>query len=215
MAKHSRHHRDRYDVSGNAEAQYVDGDQTVLVNKRGIATLEALQLAEEAGLTIAYETLLGEVHATTQMTCDLARHIHGRIFGELFVWAGQWRTVNISKPGITWPPPGFIPENMEALERNVFSKFPASALVADEAFCRAAAEIQGEFLVVHPFREGNARTIKLLTDLLAVQTGRPLLMYDQSDAGRDQYIAAASAAFKRDYRPMTDVLRQALACSRK
>lgn len=34
---------DRYDVSGNVEAQYVDEAQTVLVNKQGIATLEALQ----------------------------------------------------------------------------------------------------------------------------------------------------------------------------
>jgi len=215
MAKQSRHDRDRYDVSGNVEGQYVDEGQTVLVNKHGITTLAALQLAEEAALLSAYETLLDEVRMTTQMTCDLLCHIHGRIFGDLYDWAGRWRTVNISKPGITWPPPGFIPENMQVLERDVLRKYPASALNDDEAFCRAAAEIQGEFLVIHPFREGNARTIKLLTDMLAAQTRRPLLIYDQSNAGRDRYIAAASAAFKRDYRPMTDVLRQALAESQK
>jgi cell filamentation protein len=77
-------------------------------------------------------------------------------------------------------------------------------------FCRAAAEIQGEFLVVHPFREGNARTIKLATNLLAAQTGRPVLKYDPSDEGRDRYIAAAAVAFRRDYHLMEQVIRRAL-----
>ena len=57
----------------------------------------------------------------------------------------------------------------------VLQKYPAKSLKEDEEFCGAVAEIQGEFLVIHPFREGNARTIKLMTDLLATQTGRPLL----------------------------------------
>ena len=63
---------------------------------------------------------------------------------------------------------------------------------------------------IHPFREGNARTIKLLSDLMAAQTGRPPLVYDQSDAGQEQYIIAASQAFSRNYRPMQQVIRLAL-----
>lgn len=117
----------------------------------------------------------------TALTNSLVLHIHDRIFGALYEWAGRWRTVNISKPGITWPPAMFVPQN----------------------------------LVVHPFREGNARTIKLLTDLLAAQTGRPLLTYDQSDQGRERYIHAASMAFRKDYRPMVEVIRQALAAGRR
>jgi cell filamentation protein len=70
-------------------------------------------------------------------------------------------------------------------------------------------------LVIHPFREGNARTVKLLTDLVAVQTGRPLLVYDQSEKGRESYIVAASQAFKRNYAPMEEVIRQALQAARK
>jgi cell filamentation protein len=79
----------------------------------------------------------------------------------------------------------------------------------------AVAEIQSEFLTVHPFREGNARTIKLMTDLLAAQTGRPLLVYDDSDAGSDRYIFAASEAFKRNYQPMSEVIRSALSKAKK
>jgi cell filamentation protein len=108
MAKEPNKRRNRYDTSGNAEAEYVDAAQTVLVNKRGIADLHALQVAEEEALAAAYETLFGEVRTDTPMTCDLLRYIHGRIFGELYAWAGRWRTVWISKPGVTWPAPGFL-----------------------------------------------------------------------------------------------------------
>lgn len=207
--------RDRYDVSGNVEAEYVDADQTVLANRRGITDLSTLQILEEEALAKAYETLLREVRTDTSMTCDLLRHIHHEIFGELYQWAGQWRTVWISKPGVTWPAPDFLEQNMQAFETNVLGKYPAKLLVEDDAFCTALAEIQGEFLVIHPLREGNARTIKLMTDLLAAQTGRPLLAYDQTDQGQKRYIRAANLAFKRDYAPMTAIIRQALGESRK
>ncbi|MBN2578961.1 MAG: Fic family protein [Pirellulales bacterium] len=215
MEQKPRERSSRYDVSGNVEAEYVDAGQVVLVNKKGITDLQSLQRIEEEALAQAYELLLSEVRVATPMTCDLLRHIHTRIFGELYDWAGRWRTVWISKPGITWPAPDFLERNMAVFEKDVLLKFPARVLKEDDAFSEAAGEIQGEFLVIHPFREGNARTIKLLTDLLAVQTGRPLLIYDESEASRAEYIAAAKAAFKRQFAPMRTIIQQALARARR
>ena len=43
-----------------------------------------------------------------------------------------------------------------AWEQGVLRRHPTSSLGPDDAFCAAVAEIQGEFLVIHPFREGNA-----------------------------------------------------------
>jgi len=213
MAHEPQKHRDRYDVSGNVEAEFADEAQTVLVNKRGLTDLHQLQVLEEEGLVHSYETLLGEIRTDTPLTCELIRYVHDRIFGELYEWAGRWRTVNISKPGVTWPPPAYLDESMTKFELDVLRKLPAAILSDEDAFCQAVAQIQGEFLVIHPFREGNARAIKLVTDLLAAQTGRPLLQYDQSEPGRDRYILAASQAFKRNYRPMEEIIRQALAAA--
>ena len=192
----------------------MDSAGTVLRNKLGITDLATLQTAEEKALARAYRDLLREVRIHTPITSDLLRRVHARIFGELYEWAGRWRTVWISKPGITWPAPDFLDANMTAFDRDVLQKYPASDLVDEGVFCAAVGEIQGEFLVIHPFREGNARTIKLATDLLAAQTGRPLLAYDQSEAGRQDYLTAATAAFKRDYAPMIDVIRGAVARGR-
>ena len=208
-------HRDKYDVSGNVEGQYVDEAQTVLVNKPGITELEALQVAEEEALARAYASLVSETRMDTPMTCELLKHIHGHIFGGLYEWAGRWRTVQISKPGAIWPAAQFLDQSMKSFEQDVLTHVTASALGEDETFCRGVGEIQGEFLAIHPFREGNARTIKLMTDLLSLQTGRPLLIYDASEEGAKRYIEAARAALARkDYGPMTDVIRQALESAR-
>src|SRR5262249_7738894 len=143
--------------------------RTVLVNLLGICEEERLQIVEEEALARAYEQLLGEVRLDTSLTNELIRYVHAVIFGKIYAWAGRYRTVTISKPGITWPPPPFLAASMDLFERDVLRKIQPPKLVDDEEFCRVVAEIQGEFLVVHPFREGNARTIKLVTDLLAAQ----------------------------------------------
>ncbi|MFH1300058.1 MAG: Fic family protein [Planctomycetota bacterium] len=209
-------HQDKYDVSGNIEAQFVDEAETVLVNKPGISDLETLQHIEEQELAKAYESLFSEVRFDTPMTSELLLHIHAKIFGELFEWAGRWRTLQISKPGAIWPPPHYLDEAMKNYEKDVLQKYPAFRLTDDKGFCEAIGEIQGEFLAIHPFREGNARTIKLMTDLLAIQSNRPLLAYDQSEKGMEQYIEAAKAALiRKDYQPMIVIIEQALAEARK
>jgi fido (protein-threonine AMPylation protein) len=100
---------------------------------------------------------------------------------------------------------------MTTFEREVLCRYLAEKLVTDDQFCAAVGHIQGEFLAIHPFREGNARAIKLVTDLLAIQTGRPLLRYDMSSRGRRVYIDAAKAALHaKNYHPMEAVICAAL-----
>ena len=203
----------RYSVGGS-ENEYVDEAKTVLKNKRDIHDLSTLYLEEEKALARAYEFLLNEVRSDTPMTTELILHVHARIFADLYEWAGRWRTVTIGKPGVTWPPPDYLEEAMQVFERELLLQYPPSLLGTDENFCKALAHIQGEFLAIHPFREGNARTIKLVTNLLSVQTGRLPLAYDSSNSGRDLYIEAAKAAISKDYAPMIRIIENALIASR-
>lgn len=214
MTSDDQHFSSRYSVGGS-ENQYMDEKQTVLKNKRGITDLQTLYVEEEKALAKAYESLLNEVRSDTPITSELIRYAHNVVFGDLYEWAGRWRMVTVSKPGVTWPPPDYLDEAMKAFERDVLSKYPAATLQSDKVFCEALGHIQGEFLAIHPFREGNARTIKLVTNLLAVQTGRLPLVYDASDSGRDQYIEAAKAAILKEYAPMITVIEKALSSSKK
>lgn len=204
-----QHSASRYSVGGS-ENEYMDEQQTVLKNKKGITDLQALFVEEEKSLAKAYESLLDEVRSDTPITSELIRYAHGVVFGDLYDWAGRWRTVTISKPGVTWPPPDYLNDAMREFEREVLLTYPVSSLTTDQEFCKALGHIQGEFLAIHPFREGNARTIKLVTNLLAVQTGRLPLAYDSSDAGRNRYIEAAKAATLKEYDLMIALMKDAL-----
>ncbi len=74
------------------------------------------------------------------------------------------------KPGITFgAAPDFLEQNVQAFGPEVLVKYPPPVLTNDEPFCRGGGGNQGELLVIHPFRKGNARTIKMMTNLLAVQ----------------------------------------------
>ena len=119
MEQSARKRGDRYAVSGSVETQYVDDAGLVMVNKRGVTDLVTLQELEREALAHAYDTLLCEVRADTVMTCELLRYIHRQIFGDLYEWAGRWRTVWVSKPGTTWPAPDFLERHMAAWEQNV------------------------------------------------------------------------------------------------
>lgn len=62
MTKKQNIPRNRYDVSGNVEAQYVDAAETVLRNKRGIADLVIIQTMEEKSLALAYRATCASAH---------------------------------------------------------------------------------------------------------------------------------------------------------
>lgn len=203
----------RYSASGS-ENEYMDVKKTILKNKKDISDLETLQLEEEKALARAYEILFEEVLSDTPITTELILHVHQVIFGDLYEWAGKWRTVTISKPRVMWPPPDYLDDAMKEFEQDVLSNYPVSSLQDDEQFCSAFAHIQGEFLAIHPFREGNARTIKLVTDLLALQTGRLPLAYEDSDEGKQHYIEAAAAAILKDFEPMTLLITEAFNVSK-
>ncbi len=53
-----------------------------------------------------------------------------------------------------------------------------------------------------------------MTDLLAVQSGRLPLIYDESDDGKKRYIEAAKAAMLKEYNLMALCIREALIASK-
>ena len=80
--------------------------------------------------------------------------------GDIYPFAGEWRTVELHKGEgpVKWPlPPSGIQPVMENFEREVLSRTP---LISDdnEAVYSFVSELMNEFIVIHPFREGNGRT---------------------------------------------------------
>jgi len=68
------------------------------------------------------------------------------------------------------------------------------------------AAIHVEFILIHPFREGNGRLGRLLTWLMALQAGLPPLNFGGIEGRKKQeYFAAVRSGLDRNYEPMQKV----------
>ena len=74
----------------------------------------------------------------------------------------------------------------------------------------AIAIVHVEFVLIHPFRDGNGRIACLLADVMAVQAGRQPLDYTPWDQNKSAYFAAIAQGLSMNYEPMKNWVRKAL-----
>ena len=82
------------------------------------------------------------------------QQIHGYIFGGLYDFAGQIRTVNIAKGGFVFAPAAYLDGALAHIE-----KMPETTL---EEIIHKYVEMN----VAHPFMEGNGRSMRIWLDLI-------------------------------------------------
>ena len=71
---------------------------TVLINKLGLRDQEALDQAERISVTLHAAELEAKTY-TEPFTFDFYRSLHRDLFQDLYDWAGELRTINLSKKG--------------------------------------------------------------------------------------------------------------------
>lgn len=191
---------------------FYEGQPAVFINKLGIRDQAELTQHEKAALRLAYVRLnTGVFQPPDILTTKYLLDLHSSIFGHLYEWAGKVRAVDLAP----WAPPQFVQQTLHSLDRTLLARPFIPRLRSDSDFCQAAAELHGEFIAVHPFLDGNGRTIRFAIDALAHRTGRPILQYDRSEQGKDLYLAASSKAFHDlNYEPLATVLAGALTRAR-
>ena len=179
---------------------YADPVTGVLRNKLGLGTVADLAAAERE---ITHAALLLLHESPVRATYDLPHlcTIHQRIFGDIYEWAGQIRTVSIAKGDLFC-----IPQYIEPASAEIFRT------LRDESFLRGLdrgpfidrlAFYLGEVNAVHPFREGNGRTQRAFFEQLARGAGFAL-NWQRLDA--DQNITASAAIMRGDAEPMRKML---------
>jgi cell filamentation protein len=73
-----------------------------------------------------------------------------------------------------------------------------------ESFLEHAACYMCEINAVHPFREGNGRAIRFYIDVISARARGNI--FDWTQAGTEEYIAACIEGFNQDYRRMKAIL---------
>lgn len=194
----------RYDVSMLPEAQAEPGSGgRVLRNRLGIRRLRGMAQAESETLLAAQERLVDEYSEDHRFTARDIRAIHRTWLGGIYSWAGEYRTVNISKGDFHFAAAAQVPRLMLEFERRELAQVTPCRVAPEQDVARALAVVHAELILIHPFREGNGRCARLLALLMGLQAGLPPLDFGGlSGKGTPDYVAAIHAALGSDYTPM-------------
>jgi len=194
----------RYRVSDKAAGI----NNGILINKLGIKDQKKLDSAETLLLADTYSHFFELLNKNKiQFDLSLLFAIHQYFFEPLYDWAGKIRTVNISKDKMFFAPTEFLDKVLEK-----FAKFLKTELLKSPTskndLARKLAVIHNEFNVIHPFREGNGRTIRLFLDLLAVNFG-----YNPIDWGKKSrviYFEACARGARGNHEAIIKIIKNGL-----
>lgn len=151
------------------EDPYLIEGSTCLKNLLGITNTAELNQAEAAISGAAMAELIAQ---PVNPTFDL-KHlctIHHHLFNDVYAWAGQLRTTEISKGEMLFLPYGAIHQVFDALFCELNADCLLQGLDINVFACRAAYYL-GRINMAHPFREGNGRTQRIFIDQLAELSG--------------------------------------------
>jgi Fic family protein len=183
-------------------------------------SLRETQLVIEHGLTIGGHTLAEHLEATNHaeavrallamsdadmpLTRGIILRLHRIVMDRLLDEAGLWRNgaVSIRGSALQPPPAAQVPGLMD--EWLAWLDGPGLAYGPVE---RAAIAHHG-FVAVHPFRDGNGRTGRLLLNLLLLRSGFPPALLLQE--WRLGYLEALSQADRGRYAPLLNLIGRAV-----
>jgi len=205
----------RYDTSTSSEGQYQSGsNELVLLNKLGITDLTEINQLELELLDQLTEVLLTElVEGQILSAADLCEW-HRRWLGNIYDWAGNYRSVNMGKGDFQFATASLIPNLMKSFEQKFLVPMACYVGMSDDDLIESLATVHIEFILVHPFREGNGRLSRLLAVVMALQAGRSVLDFSWLDQHKDEYFLAVQAGLD-NAEPMKEVFRQVLRDTEK
>ena len=129
-----------------------------LVNKLGIRDEKKLSEVE-AQITFAKAVMLEETPIDDDFGFEHFKKIHEFLVCDLYEWAGQVRTVDISKKRTKF----LDAASVESIGTKCFAKVREGYFenLSFDEFVKRIAEFYNDVNYIHPFREGNGRTQRI------------------------------------------------------
>jgi cell filamentation protein len=147
---------------------YLDLDHGVLRNLLGITDPEALARAE-SDYTAVRLAHLQHTDLPGGYDLDHLQEFHEVLFGDVYDWAGELRTVAIGKGAAFCPP-----ERLRAEGGRIFARLAVEGYLRGldrAAFVDGLTVLFAEVNALHPFREGNGRAQRAFFWQLALHAG--------------------------------------------
>ena len=183
-----------------------DNQTEILPNILGLKSVEKVFLSEFNGFFEAELILTESLTKRTKFNIKYINNIHKIALGHLYTFAGKCRDVNLSKGGFPFPAARFLHESMLMFERDILVKLRNTYNNQTELI-KDIAIVHGELLFIHPFREGNGRTARILANLMARKQGYNALQFEKiSEKEFEFYVAAVQQSAEKRYDKMEEFI---------
>jgi len=184
---------------------YNEGE--MLPNLLGFKTEKEINESEFEGFLRAEIYFTEKLTGRTKFNVKYIMELHKEALKHLYSFAGKLRDVNLSKGGFPFAAAKFLPETMNEFDNEILSKLK-SKYESQEELISDIAIVHGELLFIHPFREGNGRTARLLANLMVRKAGYESLKFDRVGKKEfEEYVKGVQDCAKKDYSKMTDFIR--------
>jgi len=177
-------------------------------NLLGLTDKNQINEYEATGIAKA-ELFVFELESDIEFSTTLILEIHKIAFGQLYDWAGKWRTTEVSVGQLIPPKPVMVLQAMYQFLDNLNYKISISKTLNEQIDCLVYAHY--EFIKIHPFNNGNGRTGRILMNLVALKFGyQPLELYYREGESRKFYINAMKEADNGDFKILTELISEEL-----
>lgn len=153
---------------------YLYDDADVLINLAGIKDSKLLHMAEADITNLAMTGIYNQTYE--KFNTDTLKDIHRTIFGQIYDWAGEFRTIQMIKPEdvlggdtVRYAYPKEIKKQLTASMKEI-SKLKRNGQ-NDKDIVFRIVRIIARIWQTHPFREGNTRSIIVFGILFAKSLG--------------------------------------------
>ena len=160
------------DIYNTRKSMYCYEDSNTLINKLEIKNAKKLQ-EYEAKITAAKLLSLRQKGVTGNFDIEHFINIHTYLFEDIYPFAGKFRRENIAKGEFRFAEWEYIDEELKRL-LNILKKEEYLQGSTKEVLAEKLAYYTSELNVLHPFREGNGRTIREFIRQLALKNGYAL-----------------------------------------
>lgn len=173
---------------------------------KGITTRAELNIHEAENIRKVVVKYLGKKPSRRSAKFDLtwAKRLHKEMFGDVWVWAGTFRTCN-TNIGVPW-------EHVETCLYTLLGNLPLWGESGIELLDQAAM-LHHEAVHIHPFPNGNGRWSRMLANIWLKLHRRAPTVWPEETIGavstiREEYLLAVQRADEGDFEPLKELHRR-------
>ncbi|NQZ09627.1 MAG: Fic family protein [Algicola sp.] len=192
-----------HDKYGAGQDPYTWKNSAVLRNKLFITDDQELTDVERQVTQLAAHAI---VFNGPPFNLQYWQHIHRQLFCELFEWAGQLRTIIISKGETNFG----LPQGIDRQCKMVFKQLANDNNLVNldkPQFINKLAEYYCELNACHPFRDGNGRAQRILFEHIALNAGYNL---NFANTKVNQWVNANKHGMVCNYQPMIEIMSRCI-----